>query len=477
MNKPSAKFSFPIKRLSIAGDLKIRARLFQARVRRSLQFGLSRTLLTRMLAPALAVLIILPFAKIDIDGYVYANENIVRGDFLYEWKRDIELDKLHAMRSPINRANYFLQLSEWRMREADVAFGREMRGEYSFLIPSAKADDVIIRLSVGSISEGLIAEGVLFFQKSIYETKKIPKNKQSVVLRNIKKTLASNAFLLDEMAGQITEENSKKIITPIKNQYLEIARDWEMEAFPKEPVPQEPVPQEPLPNEVTPSEPTLADQPVEAEALPAGRQGEGQEEMSFVEPEMVDFRFYGDKWREANEHHDRFDQEIKHFEEKDWDWNEEEIRHFEEEERRLREEEEMRRREAEMRRFEEEFFREAEHLKKDWSVEFEDEVIINPEWKEKRDEFPEPRPEEPRPEEPQLNGCSEEFRPVCGELPMPDQSGPMQETFLNECELGKSGAHFLHEGGCEFIFEEELPPHEEKMRPPEEELPPHENFE
>ncbi|MBU1016408.1 hypothetical protein KJ657_04975 [Patescibacteria group bacterium] len=438
-----------------------------------------------MFAPVLAVLIILPFAKIGIDGYVYANESIVRGDFLYGWKRDIELDKLHAMRSPVNRANYFLQLSEWRMREADVAFGREMRGEYSFLIPSAKADDVIIRLSVGSISEGLIAEGVLFFQKSIYETKKIPKNKQSVVLRNIKKTLASNAFLLDEMAGQITEENSKKIITPIKNQYLEIARDWKMEAFPKEPVPQEPVPQEPvpqepLPNEVTPSEPTLADQPVEAEALPAGRQGEGQEEMSFVEPEMVDFRFYGDKWREVNEHHDRFDQEIKHFEENDWDWNEEEIRHFEEEERRLKEEEEMRRREAEMRRFEEEFFQEAENLKKDWSDEFaHEEEIIQPE--PPREEIvPHPEeqhPEEPHPEESLSGGCPEEFHPVCGEFPSPDKSGPRQETFPNECELVKSGAHFLHGGECEFIAKEELRPHEEKMRPPEEELPPHENFE
>lgn len=410
MSKPAPKFGLPLKKLSLKGDLRIRARLLHARIKRIFRFGFSRSLLTRFLAPTLAVLIILPFAKIGIDGYVYGNDAIVRGDFLYDWKRNIELNNLQAMNNPFNRANYFLQLSEWRMREADVAFEREVHGEFSFLIPNAQAEDVFVSLSVNSIPEGLIAEGVLFFQKSVNETKNVPKLKQPAVFKNIKATLANNAFRLDEIERQISEENRKRVITPIKNQYLEIARDWEMDRFSKENVPQEPVPKEPLPEKMPPKD------------------------MPFVEPKIVDFRFYGDQWNEAKTQQEKFDREIEQFKEKNWNLKEEEIQHFEAEKRRLREEEEMRRRGAEIRKFEEKFLQEAEGLDKNWVNDF-----VNK-------EVP----------------CPDEFRPVCGEFvpkcPEPEcpQTKPVQETFPNECQLQRSGAHFLHEGKCELPEPEAL---------------------
>ena len=448
MSESSYKFRLPVKKLSVKGDLTIRARLLRVQAKKGLRQGPYHTFLTYFLAPVLAILIIFPFARLGINNYVYGNKNIVRGDLLYGWKRDIELDKLHAMKNPVNRANYFLQLSEWRMREADVAFEREVRGDYSFLIPTARADGIVIRLSIDSISEGLIAEGVIFFQKSISETKRIPKDKQSPVVRRMKETMAINAYLLDEIAQQISVEDSNDLIIPIRNQYLEIARDWNMEAFPERPMHQdfelqeqmmnEPMLDEPMHAEMMPPESVLHEPPPHEPPIEAlshdqmipeefvGFEHEEREEMGFIEPEIVDFRFYGDEWSDVKQHHEEFDKELRHFEEEYWDWSEEEIRHFEEQERRMQEEE-MRLHEEEMRRFEEEFFQEMQRLEEDWQDDF-----IHP-------GLPH---EGPLPDDAIHEPCPDEFQPVCGELEV------RQETFHNECELHRSGAHFLHEGEC-----------------------------
>lgn len=155
----------PIKKLSLRADLKIRARLYLAYLKKSTAL---RPLKAAAIAFALVALVSTPFAYQGLETHIYESSQIAKGDTFYQWKRTLENEKITISQSPEEKANLYLEFSDRRFQEALTL--SKAQGYLSWLFPTAQAAKV--DLSSDSAME-LISESSFFISLSMSEANKI----------------------------------------------------------------------------------------------------------------------------------------------------------------------------------------------------------------------------------------------------------------------------------------------------------------
>ncbi len=176
MKDPKNNFRLPVQRLSFVADMKIRWKLFVLSFIKSFStFGRWKVLI-----PVLLLTVLLPLGNMGVASYVYNNEQIIRGDFLYGYKRNLEKKKLYKREIPSEKAEYYLALSERRIREAEVALQRNGRSIAGF--PGMTASKVLVKnrefpvVVSDDITAGLVTESSHFLSLSVEEGGRIVEN-------------------------------------------------------------------------------------------------------------------------------------------------------------------------------------------------------------------------------------------------------------------------------------------------------------
>ncbi len=214
MNKSPNRFRLPLQKLPFMADWRIKRRL-KAAMKQQRQEGVHDW--GHFFGPryayatlTMAVLVLAIGGYQWLPGYVYESETIVRGDYLYDWKRSQEKTHLATLTTPAQKADFYMTLSDKRLAEAQTLVGRSNRSVF----PTAKAATPktipkVKKIQVSpqdSLVAGLITESGVFLGQSIEETGKVKDTKVAEdLLKKIETRLKQQKTELTKINQQIDE--------------------------------------------------------------------------------------------------------------------------------------------------------------------------------------------------------------------------------------------------------------------------------
>jgi hypothetical protein len=117
MKSEEDNFQLPTRKLSAWGDLKIRWRLVKTKlglILANLDWRIYAGVFTTLL---LVAVFSLPLVKGKLESYVYHNPRIGSGDLWYDWKLELEDQRLASLTNSTDRSLYLLNLSRRRHNE------------------------------------------------------------------------------------------------------------------------------------------------------------------------------------------------------------------------------------------------------------------------------------------------------------------------------------------------------------------------
>lgn len=211
----SRSFRIPLSQIPNSVEQKLRSRLRPTMPTITLpfeglgqQFGRLSQFLSRKKLVSFGILLLIIGGIGELPKFVYKQDWIVPGNVLYSWKKDMELDRLEKLRHPANLANFYLSLSNRRIKEA-----HHMSQKYSLalhIFPEALAQSYeprkfpMITFDINpktSPQSGLVAESGLMMQRAIEYAGSVDQPTTLInVLKNIRLTLDAQQMYLAEIA-------------------------------------------------------------------------------------------------------------------------------------------------------------------------------------------------------------------------------------------------------------------------------------
>ena len=207
---------------------------------------------------SVGIILLISGAILELPKLVYQQDWIVPGNHLYTWKKNMELKNLEKLRHPANLANFYLSLSNRRIKEAYILSQERSLAARLFPMSFAQNDqrhfptitfDINTQISPQS---GLVAESGLMVQRAIEYASNIDQPTTLItVLQNIKHTLEAQQAYLTEIQKfshepaitqlttslQLIHQLNIKVIELAGQQVAEQALATETEIDPLSPVP------------------------------------------------------------------------------------------------------------------------------------------------------------------------------------------------------------------------------------------------
>jgi hypothetical protein len=220
-------FRLPEKKIPVIADLKIQFRLWKKHFFE--QIRNINIFLKFVFAGFSAILIFISFT-----GYVYTSENIIRGDNLYSYKRDLEIYWLSNLNSSEKRAKYFLKIADRRIAEANTALRRDTGLNLLSFIPQVQASEFNIKEKLeknikeeinqfstveiqDSIASGLIVESAQALTFALDETNNIQDENTSNNVRNeVVAKIKNQNKKLGNMTSNLENETIQKVVNKIQ---------------------------------------------------------------------------------------------------------------------------------------------------------------------------------------------------------------------------------------------------------------------
>ena len=221
------EFRLPLYKVSFWSRVKTQCKLFGVLASKLVpEVSLFPHLQTAL--ASLVMVAILGGGGFGLVHYTYNSDNIIRGDLLYSYKRDMERYKLKQFKNPANRSAFYLVLSDRRLNEAEVAVNRSQQA--NIFIPKTYAAELtteqkakikkdLTTVSVqNNIAAGLVAESSKFVSLSLQEAGKIKdKTVAEPLFKNIEKKIDEQKTELKAIAQKTEEAAVKQAVETVKN--------------------------------------------------------------------------------------------------------------------------------------------------------------------------------------------------------------------------------------------------------------------